>query len=100
MAGPGSDTFHPMESLLEDWLARARLPEAVRVVQLVKAELDRRGVVLSGSVSQMEVEVEGPCRAASAGSRSGFPVEPLQDAMNSWLEHMPECSRPFCEPAE
>ena len=63
MAGPGSDTFHPMETLLETWLAGARLPEAVRVVQLVKAELNRRGVVLSWSVSQVEVETEGPCRA-------------------------------------
>jgi hypothetical protein len=61
MTGPGSDTFRPMESLLETWLAGARLPEAVSVVQLVKAELDRRGVVLTWSVSQ--VEVEGPCRA-------------------------------------
>jgi hypothetical protein len=61
MAGPGSDPFQPMEQLLETWLAGARLPEALRVVQLVKAELNRRGVVLSWSVSQ--VEVEGPCRA-------------------------------------
>jgi hypothetical protein len=61
MAGHGSDTFHPMETLLETWLTGARLPEALRVVQLVKAELNRRGVVLSWSVSQ--VEVEGPCRA-------------------------------------
>ncbi len=61
MAGPSSDRFQPMEQLLETWLAGARLPEAVRVVQLVKAELNRRGIVLSWSVSQ--VEVEGPCRA-------------------------------------
>jgi hypothetical protein len=57
----GSESFQPMEKLLEHWLAGARLPEALRVVQLVKAELGRRGVVLSWSVSQ--VEVEGPCRA-------------------------------------
>jgi hypothetical protein len=51
----------PMEKLLESWLAGARLSEALRVVQLVKAELDRRGVVLRWSVSQ--VEVDDPCRA-------------------------------------
>ena len=50
-----------MERLLGDWLAGARLPEVLRVVQLIKAELSRRGVVLTWSVSQ--VEVEGPCRA-------------------------------------
>jgi hypothetical protein len=61
MAGQSSDPFQPMEQLLETWLAGARLPEALRVVQLVKAELSRRGVVLNWSVSQ--VEVEGPCRA-------------------------------------
>jgi hypothetical protein len=38
--------------------------EALRVVHLVKAELSRRGVVLSGSVSQ--VEVEDPCRAGES----------------------------------
>jgi hypothetical protein len=41
----------------------ARLAEALRVVQLVKAELTRRGVVLNWSVSQVEVDEEGPCRA-------------------------------------
>jgi hypothetical protein len=57
----GSASFQPMERLLGDWLAGARLPEVLRVVQLIKAELSRRGVVLSWSVSQ--VEVEGPCPA-------------------------------------
>jgi hypothetical protein len=52
----------PIERVLSEWLAGARLAEALRVVQLVKAELTRRGVVLSWSVSQ--VEVEDPCRAA------------------------------------
>jgi len=61
MAGQGSETFRTMESPLETWLAGARLAEALHVVQLVKAELNRRGVVLSWSVSQ--VEVEDPCRA-------------------------------------
>jgi len=56
-----SESFQSMEHLLTDWLGGARLAEALRVVQLVKAELSRRGVVLSWSVSQ--VEVEGPCRA-------------------------------------
>src|SRR5216684_8957138 len=57
----GSGSFQPMERLLGDWLAGARLPEVLRVVQLVKAELSRRGVVLRWSISQ--VEVEGPCPA-------------------------------------
>jgi hypothetical protein len=57
----GSASFQPMEKLLETWLAGARLPEVLRVVQLIKAELSRRGVVLTWSVSQ--VEVEGPCPA-------------------------------------
>ncbi len=56
-----SESFQSMERLLGDWLAGARLAEVLRVVQLTKAELSRRGVVLSWSVSQ--VEVEGPCRA-------------------------------------
>ena len=63
MAGQGSDPFDPMASLLGTWLAGARLAEALRVVQLVKAELTRRGVVLNWSVSQVEVDEEGPCRA-------------------------------------
>src|SRR6266481_8174337 len=58
----GSGSFQPMEHLLGDWLAGARLPEVLRVVQLIKAELSRRGVVLSWSVSQVDVE-EGPCPA-------------------------------------
>ena len=57
----GGELFQPMERLLGDWLAGARLGEVLRVVQLTKAELSRRGVVLSWSVSQ--VEVEGPCPA-------------------------------------
>jgi hypothetical protein len=58
----GSGSFQPMERLLGDWLAGARLPEVLRVVQLIKAELSRRGVVLRWSVSQVDVE-EGPCPA-------------------------------------
>lgn len=50
-----------MERLFGEHLAGARLAEILRVVQLAKAELSRRGVVLTWSVSQ--VEVEGPCRA-------------------------------------
>ena len=57
----GSASFQPMEKLLETWLAGARLPEVLRVVQLIKAELSRRGVVFTWAVSQ--VEVEGPCPA-------------------------------------
>ena len=63
MGGQSSESFQPMEKLLESWLAGARLPEALRVVQLVKAELTRRGVVLSWSVSQVHVDEEGTCRA-------------------------------------
>ena len=61
MEEQGSESFQPMEKLLETWLAGARLPEVLRVVQLIKAELSRRGVVLTWSISQ--VEVEGPCPA-------------------------------------
>jgi len=53
----------PIERVLSEWLAGARLAEALRVVQLVKAELNRRGVVLTWSVSQVPVDEEGPCRA-------------------------------------
>ena len=70
MAAQDSETFRTMESLLETWLAGARLAEALRVVQLVKAELSRRGVVLSWSVSQVDVDVEGPCRAGEPRPRA------------------------------
>ena len=63
MAGQSSEPLQQIETLLETWLAGARLAEALRVVQLVKAELTRRGVVLNWSVSQVEVDEEGPCRA-------------------------------------
>jgi hypothetical protein len=63
MRRQSSESFQSMEKLLESWLAGARLPEALRVLQLIKAELNRRGVVLSWSVSQVEVDEEGPCRA-------------------------------------
>ena len=63
MAGQGSEPLQQIERVLGEWLAGARLAEALRVVQLVKAELSRRGVVLSWSVSQVDVDVEGPCRA-------------------------------------
>ncbi len=56
------ESFQPMEDLLGEWLTGARLPEVLRVVQLVKTELSRRGVVLTWSVSQ--VDVEGPCPAS------------------------------------
>ena len=61
MAGQGSEPLQQIEMLVETWLAGARLAEALRVVQLVKAELNRRGVVLSWSVSQLEVKSR--CRA-------------------------------------
>jgi hypothetical protein len=61
MAGQSSEPRQQIETLLETWLAGARLAEALRVVQLVKAELSRRGIVLNWSVSQLEVE--DPCRA-------------------------------------
>ena len=63
MAGQRSEPPPQIDTLLETWLAGARLAEALRVVQLVKAELNRRGVVLSWSVSQVDVDEEGPCRA-------------------------------------
>ena len=59
-----SESFQPMEKLLETWLAGARLPEVLRVVQLIKAELSRRGVVLTWSIDQHGAEQrEGPCPA-------------------------------------
>lgn len=50
-----------IERQLADWLSGARLAEALRVVQQVKAELSRRGIVLHWTVSQLEVD--GSCRA-------------------------------------
>ncbi len=76
MAGHGSETFQPMEALLATWLAGARLPEAVCVVQPVKAELNQRGVVLNWSVSQ--IEVEGP---VELGSRD---QGPSRQPFNPW----------------
>jgi hypothetical protein len=63
LRGKGAVGRQPIERVLSEWLAGARLAEALRVVQLVKAELTRRGVVLTWSVSQLEVDEEGPGRA-------------------------------------
>jgi hypothetical protein len=65
MAGQGSEPLQQIERVLGEWLAGARLAEGLRVVQLVKAELSRRGIVLNWSVSQ--VEVEDPCRTGEPG---------------------------------
>ena len=46
----------PMERLLGEHLAGARLAEILRFIQVAKAELSRRGIVLNWSVSQVEVE--------------------------------------------
>ena len=86
MAGQGSEPLQQIETLLETWLAGARLAEALRVVQLVKAELTRRGVVLNWSVSQVEVDEEGPCRA-------GEPRPGAQQATHS----KPEAARHVTE---
>ncbi len=59
-----------IERVLSEWLAGARLAEALRLVQLVKAELTRRGVVLNWSVSQVDVDEEGPCRAGEPRPRA------------------------------
>ncbi len=50
--GPPSESFRPMESLLETWLAGARLPEIARIVQLAKTELARRGITPTWSIRQ------------------------------------------------
>lgn len=60
-----SESFQPMEKLLETWLAGARLAEIARIVQLAKVELARRGVRLTWSIDQHGAEQsEGPCRAS------------------------------------
>jgi hypothetical protein len=41
-----------MESLLETWLAGARMAEIAHLVMLAKVELARRGVTLTWSISQ------------------------------------------------
>lgn len=58
------ELFQPMEALLKDWLAAARLAEIVRTVQLAGAELTRRGIAFAWSLSQTaDTQTEGPCRA-------------------------------------
>jgi len=47
-----------MASLIMTWLAGARLREILHVMQLAKAELARRGITLTWSISQ----TDGPCR--------------------------------------
>ena len=76
----GSTSFQPMERLLGDWLAGARLPEVLRVVQLIKAELSRRGVVLSWSISQV-----GPLPSGGALCAS---QEPLKAAFPAGAERL------------
>jgi hypothetical protein len=52
---PGSPPYEPfrsMESLLETWLASARMAEIAHLVMLAKVELARRGVTLTWSISQ------------------------------------------------
>jgi hypothetical protein len=60
-----SEFSQPTERVLAEYLTRARLPEALRVVQLVKAELSRRGIVLNWSISQFEID--DPCRSHEPG---------------------------------
>jgi hypothetical protein len=48
--------LQPTDHLFTEWLAGARLPDALRVVQLVKAELSRRGIVLRWTISQVEID--------------------------------------------
>jgi hypothetical protein len=45
-------SFQHMEGLLTTWLAGASLLEVARSIQLAKAELARRGIVLTWSIAQ------------------------------------------------
>ena len=65
-----------MERVLGEYLAGARFAEALRVVQQVKAELSRRGIVLNWSVSQ--VEAEDACRFEEPGSEAGQALPTLK----------------------
>ena len=64
------DPFRPMAKLLTDWLAGARLREALHLVHLVRAELARRGVAFLWSIRQSDPQTpapeahDGPCPIA------------------------------------
>ncbi len=68
------DLFRPMEGLLKDWLAGARLREIVHLVHLIRAELARRGSVFLWSINQGDPQIprdpscEGNRRADADGT--------------------------------
>ena len=69
-------SFQYMEWLLTTWLAGASLLEVARSIQLAKAELARRGITLTWSITQ----IEAPARVGKNGedrsrpdSIDGFP---------------------------
>jgi hypothetical protein len=47
-------SFQYMEGLLTTWFAGASLLEVARSIQLAKAELVRRGITLTWSISQID----------------------------------------------
>jgi len=58
MERPANESFRSMESLLETWLAGARLTDIAHLVMLAKVELASRGITLTWSISQ----TDPPCR--------------------------------------
>jgi hypothetical protein len=57
---PRHESFRSMESLLEIWLAGARLTEVVHLVMLLaKVELARREITLTWSISQTATPPRG-----------------------------------------
>jgi hypothetical protein len=52
MEGRRGDPFGAMEQLLKTWLEMARHREVLRVLELVKDELHRRGYTLSYEVKR------------------------------------------------
>ena len=54
MEGTVNESFRSMESLLETWLAGARLGEIAHLIVLAKVELTRRGITLTWSISQTD----------------------------------------------
>ncbi len=47
MSIPEEESFRPFACLMREWLQAARLREMVRVLELVGAEFQHRGITLS-----------------------------------------------------
>lgn len=61
--GQRGQSFRSIEHLLADWLAGARLVEALRIVQQVRAELSRRGIVLNCPFRRLKLKAHVELRS-------------------------------------